>query len=197
MRLMLLDATFTPTAVHRSLCDATEALRLADQCLDEMLAGFANAAPEDVDEHLPDQNELFAMRASCQLFAALLQDQFGDVVPSVPGKVYTTIRTFENRWPSLPAMEKSAIALEFARQQLHGARTAFETAGETGRDLYAVVAVAFHVMTSAAGFFAVNVATWPAQVLDAIVAGGPLPEMATAAEVEMARHATRALRAAE
>ena len=179
-----------------AIYDAVEFLRLADIRLGEMIDALDDEEAEEAELDLDyltggdfDYWYLRAAQVNCRLFARLLAETFGGVLPSIPDRVFKVLREYENRWPTnQTGVEGTSHTLGMAQRALH---KAWKISGDEADDLDDLILGACDVLDLYADVFSGGV-TSSDEVIQAILDGGPLPPFSTQADVDAYRAYRRA-----
>lgn len=185
MRLSLTVSCLDPVplAMQVEIANAVDALRVAVIRLDDMSDSF-DAIPESRREFI-DVDDVFAARTLCEHFVRVFQEVHGSE-PSIPARAFATLRKWENRDPrNIEAIEGFVLSAKLAGRCLRAAvHASFECSPEWS-DLDSLL----HSAADAVGMYegllhSVSFGLDDEEILDAILAGEPIPSRAVVARLD-------------
>lgn len=187
------DFPVLPRQARAELYTAVECLRI--------VADLMRQAHDSFDEDLCDGDndtginmdmegfDLLEVRGVCELHASIWQEVVGGVLPSVPDRVFATIRHWENRcaWTQ-PRCEAGKIGLRLALRSVRLVRHSLSQTDEFWRLLLTTeqaVNVADCVLDVPTRFTESDEDVEAGDFLDRLVAGKPFPTVAESRRMQI------------
>jgi hypothetical protein len=167
-----------PQGVANSLYTAVEALRLTDAVFERMLTTLDEGDfDQSIVDHVIEEYMAANMQSGARHFAAILQE-IAIGVPTVPDRVFATIRQHDNRClRNSPVIEAALLALLLAERSVDAVLDHYDAKeGPAYDELSEFLFFVFDCVSLHRSFLNSFVTEFDeAKALDAIIAGEPMP----------------------